>query len=602
MHRQELQSPPKSLPNIPALTGLRFFAAFFILFAHSVDWIAQFQDNNLGARIAFVSMYGMPLFFVLSGFVIHYNYRGLFIKESIGRAVCEFAAARFARLYPLFFVFFLLAIAADNFFQRVYNDHNIALPVLLYYLTLTQTWWYLIYEGQSIIYVLFSVSWSISTEMYFYLVYAVGVFFIILAICRRGGAVRAAVGYTVLAASVLWLARYELGPLLAWSEHHVPDYIPFQSNFEHSFYRWFFYFSPYVRVLEFILGCFAAEAFLRLLNKQVSRSERRWANLALTMALIYLGVCALFYQAVFDLPLINAYAQFYALNFLCAPAIGVVLFCVARYDTVFARLMAAPALIALGETSYSIYLVHTWTLRLFERPAPNLTPFWAVDTTWRIACAIGFTLLVSYASYRLIELPTRIWLRRRLRRGISRVFEGRQPHSQPGSDPVASFYRPRSARLQIVYSGLALSGLLVIAFIGQAVRSEQLMVGLHRFLNAGRPRVEVVSASYGANCQAFAVQAPFPNLASPGNATVLARRACDGKTECDLEVSVDRFGDPANGCGKDFLVEYHCSGRPGALSGYLPGEADGRHILLQCPARVSISAGTAGSLPVSHTQ
>jgi hypothetical protein len=142
----------------------------------------------------------------------------------------------------------------------------------------------------------------------------------------------------------------------------------------------------------------------------------------------------------------------------------------------------------------------------------------------------------------------------------------------------------------------------MIAFVGQAARSEQLMVNLHRFLNGQRPEVEVISASYGTNCREFPVRAPFPNLASPGNATVPTRQACNGKTECDLEVSVDRFGDPANGCGKDFLVEYRCSGRPNTLSGYLPGEADGKHILLQCPARVSISAGNAEVPPVSHTQ
>jgi hypothetical protein len=76
---------------------------------------------------------------------------------------------------------------------------------------------------------------------------------------------------------------------------------------------------------------------------------------------------------------------------------------------------------------------------------------------------------------------------------------------------------------------------------------------------------------------------PEPGL--PRKREVPTRRACDGKTECDLEVSVDRFGDPANGYGKDFLVEYRCSGRPDTLSGYLQGEADGKHILLQCPAK-----------------
>src|SRR5580704_6089862 len=112
----------RSLPQIPALTGLRFFAAFFILFAHAADWLGQFQNSDIGQRFGFVAMYGMPLFFVLSGFVIHYNYRRLFMSRGICRATCEFAAARFARLFPLYFCLLVVAICADNLLSEVRGD------------------------------------------------------------------------------------------------------------------------------------------------------------------------------------------------------------------------------------------------------------------------------------------------------------------------------------------------------------------------------------------------------------------------------------------------------------------------------------------------
>jgi peptidoglycan/LPS O-acetylase OafA/YrhL len=587
--------------QIPALTGLRFFAAFFILFAHAFDWIAQFQDGHFSEYFSFVAMYGMTLFFVLSGFVIHYNYRDLFLNESIGKAICEFAAARFARLYPLYLVFLLMSLAADDFLQKIYHSRDFALPILTYYLTLTQSWWYLIYGGKSVINWLFSVSWSISTEMYFYAFYAATVF-LILALAKRGRFILIGLVYAALVLAVLAVARYELESLMALAQRYVPDYIAIDAGFEASFYRWLFYFSPYVRVLEFILGCFAAQALLELSKREVSPREYRWATVALIFALASLVVFGLLYLGVFALPIINDYVQFFALNFLCAPSMAIVLFCVARYDSPFSRAMSAPLLVALGETSYSIYLVHSWTLRIFERSPPNLTPLWAADAIWRVACGIGLTLVVSYGTYRLIELPGRIWLRRILRRGIAWVFDRRRVRPRRVADPSGFTFRPHLTRPRVAYSGLALSGLFVTAFGGQAVRSEQLMTSLHRFLSGERPEVEVISASYGINCREYPVRAPFPNLASPGNATVATRRACDGKTECDLEVSTERFGDPANGCGKDFAVEYRCSGRPDTLSGYLPAEANGKHMLLQCPARVSISAGTAGSLPVSHTQ
>jgi hypothetical protein len=159
------------LPSIPALTGLRFFAAFLILFAHAFDWIARFTDTNWRGYFSFVAMYGMPLFFVLSGFVIHYNYRRLFQSQTIARATCEFAAARFARLFPLYFCVLLMAIVADDFVREMYNQFDTFWKILAYDFTLTQSWWYIVYDNQSIISWLFGLAWSISTEMFFYAAY-----------------------------------------------------------------------------------------------------------------------------------------------------------------------------------------------------------------------------------------------------------------------------------------------------------------------------------------------------------------------------------------------------------------------------------------------
>jgi len=572
---------PGERGQIPALTGLRFFAAFFILIAHTSDWIGQFTDSHISQFISFIAMYGMPLFFVLSGFVIHYNYRNLFIEKPLARAICEFAAARFARLYPLFFCFFLMAIAADSLPLQLYSEPNAALPILTYYLTLTQSWWYIIYGHRSIIYWIFSVSWSISTEMYFYLVYAV-VIFVMLAACRRGRAFAAIAAYTILVAGGLGLARYHLSALLSWADHHIPDYVPIEPEFDQSFYRWLFYFSPYIRVLEFILGCLTAEAFLSVIHKKVSWTEQFCGSLALVVALAYLVLCGLVFNGVFNWPMITEYVQFFYLNFLCAPAIAVIIFCVARYDSIFARGMSAPRLVALGETSYSIYLVHSWTLRLFERPALPFTPYWAADTFWRMLCAIGFTLVVSYATYRLIEVPARRRVRRGLRHVIAFVFD--RPRRQKRVARMAA--RPLAPRhhSHALYTATALAFLPVMALAGEAVRSQTVMDQLHHLAAFGRPEIEVITASYGANCIGFHVPSQFPSLAAIGNATAPARQICDGRQSCDLQVSFQRFADPAHGCGKDFSISYTCGIGEAARSAFASAEALDKHVLLQCPA------------------
>ena len=69
----------ESSHELRALHGLRFLAAFCILFSHACSWLANFKDTRTVFDYGeFFTVYGMPLFFVLSGFVIHYNYSRLF--------------------------------------------------------------------------------------------------------------------------------------------------------------------------------------------------------------------------------------------------------------------------------------------------------------------------------------------------------------------------------------------------------------------------------------------------------------------------------------------------------------------------------------------
>src|SRR5215208_2193043 len=66
-------------PPIPSLTGLRFVAAFAVLVGHAMHWIATIPSEYSFIRgLSQASGLGMPLFFVLSGFVIRYTYRHYF--------------------------------------------------------------------------------------------------------------------------------------------------------------------------------------------------------------------------------------------------------------------------------------------------------------------------------------------------------------------------------------------------------------------------------------------------------------------------------------------------------------------------------------------
>lgn len=562
-------------PQIPALTGLRFFAAFFILFAHASDWIAQFQNSDIRQNFSFLAMYGMPLFFVLSGFVIHYNYGKLFTSRSATRATCEFAAARFARLFPLYFVLLLVSVLADDFVGRTYDRPDLFFHILGYYITLTQSWWYLIYERQSIIHWLFGLSWSISTEMFFYAAY-VAVVFPILLLRGARAAVFAALGFAVGTTLMFIASRHNLAAVLAFAQRHVPDYIDVSSSWEHSFYRWFFYFSPYARVFEFLLGCLTAQAVALLRVRRRSRYEHHVANFVLVLSLASLVLMGALYLGLGGLARVNVYIQHLALNFLCAPPIAFILFYVARYETAFTKFLSLPVLVGLGDTSYSIYLVHSWTLRIFIRPAPPLNWVWGIDTIFRVLFGILFTIVVAYATYQLIESPSRIWLRRRLSRVIAAAFES----TAPGL--IKPFSHSLRSRLTFSFSASVL--LLAVALVGEAGRSDAAWAKLHRLWYGDRSEIKVLSATYGLNCKGFPVPAPASNNVERGNATESMAQACNLRQHCNFYVDVLRIGDPANGCGKDFTVQYECTRSDVVKSLFLPPEANGKSLNLDCAA------------------
>src|SRR5580704_371514 len=194
----------ESSHELRALHGLRFLAAFCILFSHACSWLANFKDTRTVFDYGeFFTVYGMPLFFVLSGFVIHYNYSRLFSTMRPGWAIFEFLGARFARIYPLFICFFLVGLAVDGVLQWYYEHKLNLLLVMAHYLTLTQSWVYIALFGDRLLLDgPFGLSWSLSTEFFFYLTYIV----LVMHVARM----RSIAGLLVTAGvmSVLVLATY----------------------------------------------------------------------------------------------------------------------------------------------------------------------------------------------------------------------------------------------------------------------------------------------------------------------------------------------------------------------------------------------------------
>lgn len=150
--------------NLPILTGIRFFAAFYVFIFH-VDSLQHldFLGSNI-LSIVHQGAVGVNIFFILSGFILFYNYYNRPMN------FVEFIFKRLAKIYPVYLAGFFLMFAVtkityvkvDSFFEVMVMN---LLMIQSYLPKFAQAW----YGGGS---------WSLSTEFFFYLSFPLLVNFI----------------------------------------------------------------------------------------------------------------------------------------------------------------------------------------------------------------------------------------------------------------------------------------------------------------------------------------------------------------------------------------------------------------------------------------
>jgi peptidoglycan/LPS O-acetylase OafA/YrhL len=388
--------------RLPSLTGLRFVAAMAVVLSHMLGQMVKLtHPGELFNFFSTFSGFGMTLFFVLSGFVIHMNY-SYSVATSAG--LWNFFVARFARLFPLYLLFLCFDLLMKFGFYQLQWQRLAALP---FYLTLTQSWVYLPIDGNALIYQFGAaptVSWSISTEWFFYFAFP----FLCLGVAhlRRPWALLMAMlllcGFAFLAVTMMNL---HAGAIYAYG---ADRYGPIGSNGQDGLYRWIAYFSPYVRILEFALGCLVS-ALVRALAPPAGQEQRfglalLTATIAATIALqwIMLGRA--------ETPWLIIVLH---MNFGFAPFAAIIIFCCARYENQIVRTLSSTRIVLAGEASYSIYLSHLIIINAFRYEAPTIT-------SARVAVAVALQLAVttiaiigfSLVLWSLIEMPARRAVRR----------------------------------------------------------------------------------------------------------------------------------------------------------------------------------------------
>ncbi len=523
-------------PPIPALTGMRFYAAGFIVIAHTITFYFQ-NDTQVhflsGAwRIANL---GMTLFFVLSGFVIHYNY-GTIVSAFKLSGIRSFFSARIARLYPLYL--FAFAIDIVQYGPSTFSSGLFG-KVWPYYLTLTQNWLPLHVDGTRLSEVYIGGAWSISAELALYAGYLIAAR--PLSWLRTSRGILIVIGILSVAATALQVSHSALN----W---------PAPSDD-----RWWFYLSPICRLPEFMLGALCAELVIqRAALPSTSRESKRALALPIT-AMVWITTI----YAATNIPSLAQYANTFQECWGLAPPAGMLIYFFARYRTPLNSIVENKMVILLGDASYSIYLLHPWIIWLFahQQVPINWFAYFRIGVTWMTIA------LLSLGCYQYFEVPTRSFVRGAL--------GGRA--SRRATLPSSLHWQPLLASHRVLIGVFC----AVSAIAGAAVT---IVVVAMLPPTSG---IRIVSATYGLNCGV-----------SAGNATDALKIACNGRYDCSYRVDVSLLGDPAAGCQKSFTAEYECMPALKHYINEIPAEAGlGSNILLSCPSPTS-SNGRLSSVAI----
>jgi len=386
--------------NIDALTGLRFIAAFTIALGHSyLPWLE-------------ITGIGMPLFFTLSGFIIHYVYADSFADNRRG-AVRGFAVARFSRIYPLYLVLLLYELVHSPMGAALAAGH--AWPALAAYLLGCWTWWPFQVDGHLLTAWYFHISWSVATELFFYLVYALALYrlariasfgrclVVLIAFC--------ACAYLVFYGLFVWRDTWE-----ALLLGQFPQFASRTSDFADSLYRWFVYVSPYARIFEFVGGCLTCQLY-RLARARPALCARVPAATTAAAALVLFAALFVAFRYFGETdpwyaPGNTSFGAFIVtlhLNFLFAPACFLMIFALAIGGTAIGRVLGSPVAVGLGDISYSTYLWHPIAPRVLMHSGIEFG-----GALPQLLAVLAIVYAGSYALYRLVEVPAKQLLRRLL--------------------------------------------------------------------------------------------------------------------------------------------------------------------------------------------
>lgn len=371
---------------IDSLTSLRFFAAFAIVLHHAKGLVFSSEFMS-GAPLNS----GVSFFFVLSGFILCYVYSGR--MESVG--LYKFYTSRFSRIWPPHIFTFVLVLVFFPAYDWMIGASEMWLVALLN-ASLLQS----IVPVPAYYFSFNSVSWSISTELFFYAAFPLLLLglnknwhFKLVALLLLGGVS----AYIIDMSGVNY---YSPDKWTAFSGHGLA------------------YISPLFRVQEFFMGMLLFKVFDYI---------KGWKGFGFALCTVLEVLCVagivFLTQGIVETSYLlagivttsywhtgisnNASGEFLS---HCALGLffGLVVVCFAINKGLISKILRRRLFVALGEISFSIYLIHQLVFRFYSE---HNSMFESLPKDAIFPLLVAVILVLSYGIWRFVELPAQAQLK-----------------------------------------------------------------------------------------------------------------------------------------------------------------------------------------------
>ena len=365
--------------TLDALTGLRFIAALAV-FVHHVSGnfsIPHFEYQSGNQAVSF--------FFVLSGFILTYVYSD---RLRWGNVI-KFYFTRWARIWPLHLVCLLLFLAFPGSLNQFRGDPEYVSKLLSNFLLL-HSW----VPNNSYIFGFNNVSWSISVEAFFYLMFP---------LFLLGGQKQFWYKY----AGLLLLT---IGIVVGVTMISHTDWFP-SVNYQRLGHN-----NPLLRLPEFCTGMAVGFIYLNREKLKADLPSRRPRSFFLDTTLELIAVVIVvgyplivesfsLLQEVRTAPWGGEFLGFFIQFTYGGFFFAAVVYLFSKSSGLISRFCGSRVMVFLGEISFAFYMIHMIVIRSVTE---NIGQEYGEFPPLVVGALIAFlSLAVSILLYKTVEVPAK---------------------------------------------------------------------------------------------------------------------------------------------------------------------------------------------------